>query len=82
MITILNRREIAVTFSISEKERITGLLSANEIPYMIRVSGRSGGFGGSRSRFGTMGQNMNLDYEYRIYVKKEDYQRAQFCVRG
>ena len=32
--------------------------------------------GDTRSAVGSFGQNLNLDYEYIIYVRRADYQQA------
>ena len=35
---------------------------------------------GMRSRTGTFGQNMDLNYEYIIYVHKKDYEKATYVI--
>ncbi len=47
MITLFTRKELYVTFSLKDKERITGILDAKGIAWQSRVSSRSGGLGGS-----------------------------------
>ncbi len=81
MITIFNRKELAVTYSLAEKSRIEDILAFNGIPYYTKASGRMGGLGGSRARTGSMGQNMQLEYEYRIFVQKNQLELAEACLR-
>lgn len=82
MLTVFNRRELTVTFSLEEKSRVEDLLDASGIPYTSRAAGRSGGFGSSRSRMGTMGENLLMESQYFIYVHRDDYDRACACLRG
>lgn len=82
MLTIFNRKELYVTFSMEERCRIEEILDANGISYSTKAVSRSGGFGGSRSRTGTMGQSMGLEYEYKIYVSRTDYEKAEAFVKG
>ena len=79
MITIFNRKELMVTFDLSEQARIRMLLAAEGIDYSVKTVNRlsSSPFSaGSRSRTGTYGQNTEAMIEYSIYVKKTDYERA------
>ena len=36
----------------------------------------------SRARTATFGENMNLQHEYIIYVKKADYEKAKAIING
>lgn len=82
MLTIFNRKELYVTFSLEDKSRIEDILDANSIRCYTRAVSRSGGFGGSRARTGTMGQQMGMEYEYKIYVSRTDYEKARAFVKG
>ena len=67
MITIFNRRELCIVFSMTEQSDIKNILSKNNIDYRIRIVNRmspSPFSMGTRRRFGSFGQNMDLNYEY------------------
>ncbi len=76
MITIFNRKELTITFSMEEQSRIRNLLSAQKIDYTIKfICGSS-----SRARMGPMGGSMAIAHESIFYVHKNDYQMAQAVI--
>lgn len=84
MITIFNRKELTVTFDLSEQARIRTLLAAEGIDYSVKTVNRLSASpisSGSRSRTGTYGQNTEAMIEYSIYVKKTDYERAAKAIQ-
>lgn len=84
MITIFNRKELTVTFDISEQARIRTLLAAEGIDYSVKTVNRlssSPVSAGSRVRTGTYGQDTGAMIEYSIYVKKTDYERAVKAIQ-
>ncbi len=68
MITFLNRRELICTFDLEKQAKVREILTKYEIPHEVQVSDR------------TDGNLLQNQAEYLIYVKKEDYDRAQFLV--
>ena len=69
----------------SEQAKIRDKLSQSDIGYYVRTINRmspSPFAGGMRSRTGSFGQNMDLNYEYRIYVHKKDYENAKYLING
>ncbi len=83
MITIFNRKELCVTFSLTEQADIREALSKSKIEYFIKVINRmsSSPFSiGTRGRRGSFGQNMDLNYEYIFYVHKRDYDTAKYII--
>lgn len=82
MILLWNRKEIYNGSSINEFNRIRNLLSQNEIKYDIKtVNNRtSSGFDSTRGRVGSMGENLDLSYEYYIYVHKNTYDEALYII--
>lgn len=84
MITIFNRKELTITYAMKEQARVRSLLAANHIPYVIKTRNQNSStvFGSGRGHTGTFGQNMNFAYEYKIYVHKDDYDRAVAIVNG
>lgn len=83
MISIFNRKELCIVFSMQEQASIRETLSVNSIEYYMKTVNRSSPSplaSGSRSRSGTFGQNMDLNYEYIFYVNKKDYEMAKYLI--
>ena len=80
MITIWNRREVAVTMDMRCQADIRSALKEQGIPYAFRTKNLAGS-GGARGRMGSFGMNMAAAYEYKIYVRKEDAERALALIR-
>ena len=83
MITIFNRKELLVTFDIKKQSDVRDILSANGINYIVKVVDRQNSslFGNSRARVGSLGMNANVEYGYKIFVHKNDYDMALNLVR-
>ena len=83
MITFFNRRELISTYSMKKQGEIRTILSQNDIDYHVKTVNRKSPSpvdAGSRVRVGTLGENLALSYEYIIYVKKEDYNKAKAFI--
>lgn len=83
MITILNRKELCITFSMTEQANIREALSKNNIDYYIKTINRMSPSlfsAGARGGRGSFGQNMDLNYEYIFYVHKKDYDTAKYII--
>lgn len=78
MITIFNRKELRITYSLQEQAHIRYVLKDAAIPYSLRVVNRASAAGVPSS--GGMGARANTDvnynYEYIFYVKRHDYSKA------
>ncbi len=84
MITIFNRKELTVSFSMEKQSQIRDILRANNIEYSIKAINRkspSPFSAASRARTGTFGENLELSYEYIIYVQKQDYEKALHLIK-
>lgn len=85
MITFLNRKEVCVTFDMNRQAEIRYLLQGAGIDYVIRTKNRTETMlarGGTiRAYTGTRGNRQMMDYEYHIYVHKDDYEEAMFLIR-
>ena len=84
MITIFNRKELAITYDMKEQARIRDILADNNIDYDIKTVNRmspSPMAAGTRTRMGSLGQSQNEMYEYIIYVRKEDYEKAYSAAK-
>ena len=83
MITIFNRKELAITYSVEEQARIRGILAANAIDYDLKIKSNAtrsiGARGLAAQRFGA---NPSLSCEYIFYVLKTDYERAADLIKG
>ena len=81
MITIFNRKEMAITYSMKEQARIRDILTAEGIDYIIDTKGtvmrNMGARGPAIQQFG---ENITASTEYRIYVLKKDYDKASHLI--
>ena len=83
MITVFNRKELLLTHDIQKQGDVRAILQSNHIPYQVKVTNRysPSPFGNSpRARTGTFGADPARLYEYKIYVKKADYEKAKFLL--
>ncbi len=84
MITIFNRKELKITYSMKEQADLREFLASKNVDYSIKVVNRkspSPFAAGTRARTGTIGEKIDLSYEYIFYVKKEDHAYAQSLLR-
>ena len=79
MIHIFNRKELLTTFSLEQQGNVRDILAANGIAYSIRVRSNTGGV--SRSRTVLPGTDMEMMYQYYIYVKRADFEKAKYLIR-
>jgi hypothetical protein len=72
LITIFNRKELIITYSLEKETKIRSLLSAHNIDYTIST------LGNIMRNITPSHMNIRVDTptEYRIYVKKKDYEKA------
>lgn len=85
MITIFNRRELCITYSMKRQSEIRNALSDNNIDYQIKTVNRmspSPVSRGIRAKTGSFGQNPHINYEYIFYVRKTDYDIAKRAISG
>lgn len=85
MITIINRKELCITFDMKEQVKIRERLQAQQIDYEIKTVNRmspSPMGTGVRARTGSAGQKPELEREYIFYVRKADYEKAREAVQG
>ena len=85
MITIFNRREVCITYSMQEQSEIRTLLADSGIDYSVKVVNRkspSPADAGSRARTGTFGEDFSKMYEYIFYVHKDDMEKAKHMIQA
>ena len=72
MITLFNRREAYITYSMQEQSEIRSLLAQNGIDYSVKVINRkspSPADAGSRARTGSFGENPGLMYIFSMSIR-------------
>lgn len=82
MITVFNRKQLAVTFNMKQQAEIRSALSANKVDYLVKTVNwhSSSPFTSERARQGTLGEDLSVEYEYIFYVRKQDYERAKAVI--
>ena len=69
MITIFNRKELIITYDMAIQSKARDILASNNIDYFIKVRN-------------VYPYALNLrSYEYKIYVHKNDYDKAIGMIR-
>ena len=79
MINIFNRKELLITYDSKEQSEVRTILRDHKIKYNVNVKNLL-----SPSIFSTSGRtyvgsrdtDLTKSYEYKIYVKKSDYEEA------
>ena len=73
MFTLLNRKELYITYRPEDYFRVKDKLHANGIPHYTKFGGNRSAFSARRSAYTSGG---NYATEYRIFVRKQDYEAA------
>ena len=84
MITIFNRAELLVTYDLNTLSQYRDALDGEGIGYTYRFKDRTSPAvvgGGSRTRAGNFGIQQNAQVEYKLYVRKDDLERAVALFR-
>ncbi|MDD4844173.1 MAG: hypothetical protein PHU31_07555 [Anaerotignum sp.] len=74
MITIFNRKELMITYSMEKQAKIRNLLVEHNIDYSISTLGNM--MQSYERSMNPLTPRINPPTEYRIYVKKQDYEKA------
>ena len=83
MISIFNRKELLITYDMKKQSEIRTVLKNNEIEYKVKVKNILSPTplsSGSRAHMGTVGIDLSKAYEYKIYVKASDYEKALYLI--
>lgn len=67
MITLFNRKQLIITYDISIQAKIRDILAANNIDYIINPI--------------MFSVRTYTPSEYKIYVKKKDYEQACYLIK-
>ena len=81
MLTIFNRRELYMTYHMNDRVRVCDILRANGIDYRIKTTNTTSSAMGGRRGGSTLGVDMDYAYEYKIYVHKDDHDRALHLIQ-
>lgn len=84
MVTIFNRKELFITYDMQKQSEVRTILENNDIDHKVAVkniASPSPFSSGSRARTGSLGNELNSSYEYKIYVKKADYDKAAHLLK-
>ena len=79
MITVFNRKELLMTCDMKRQGEVRTLLRDHGIECHVKICGAIR-TAGSRARMGNFGVDMSKAYEYRIYVKKTEYEKAKMLI--
>ena len=79
MIHLFNRKELLLTTSLEQQAKIRDTLAANGIECFVKARSHVGGFARSRTVIPSMKQEFL--YQYYIYVKRTDYEKAKYLTR-
>ena len=83
MITIFNRKELIITMEMKRQADVRDILSQNGIDYIVKITNldRATKFGGPRARTGSYGVNRDFCYEYKIFVHRDDFEKAKYLIQ-
>ena len=83
MLTYFNRRELLITMDMKRQGEVRSILDKNGIQYDVKITNleNSAVMGKSRGRTGSLGLDQKYVYEYKIYVRKEDFDRVSSLIR-
>lgn len=85
MIHVFNRKELMITYSMKEQSDIREILAAQKIDYVVKTMNRTGNAAAGRGiRTATDRAFTDSDsmYEYKIYVHKDDYEKAKGVLKN
>lgn len=83
MVTIFNRCEVQVFFSLDRCQEAASMLEGHGIETHIHARDRSSPSvlaAGSRERTGTAFMNRDFQYQYTLYVRRRDYDTARHLL--
>ena len=83
MITIFNRKELIITMDLNVQTETRYILSVNNIDYVVKTTNtQSAPFLGNRRGYvGSFGIDPDYSYEYKIFVHRDDYEKASRLIR-
>ena len=79
MLTIFNRRELITVLSQKQLGRVQAVL--HDAGIINRVKFSNGARAAGHGRRSMIGMNVDAMYIYKVYVSKEDYDRAKAAIQ-
>ena len=78
MITVFNRKELLITYDMQKQSEVRIILRDHKIKYDVKVNNllSPSPMNAGRTHAGSHGIDLTKSYEYKIYVKKADYERT------
>ena len=77
MIHILNRKELLITWNLQELSYVRDILASAGVDYRV-ITKRTNRDSG---RTGAAGLRLDAMYQYYVYVKKEDHEKARYLIQ-
>lgn len=84
MITIFNRKELLITYDMKKQSEVRTILQNNKIEYEVKTKNLMSptpASAGSRAHTGSLKMDLSKSYEYKIYVNKNDYEKACALIK-
>ena len=83
MVTVFNRKELLLTMDMKRQWEVRDILAAGGIQYTVKTTDLQSAsvLGSSRARTGSFGVDRSFSYEYKIYVRKKDYEAALALIK-
>ena len=76
MIAVWNRKEVLITYDMRTQSEVRTLLHDHGISYMVKSGSHDSRTGSGRAHLGGVLPNPAAECEYKIYVHKDDYEKA------
>ena len=72
-----------MTYDVKRQSDVRDILRDNGIDYKVKVLNRKSASpiaAGARARTGSLGEDLSRAYEYKIFVHKDDYEKAMYFI--
>ena len=80
-----NKINVYMGYSLKEFSKTREILAQQKIPYTYKIvdhSQEQTGRGTIRGNFGSFGTNKDYEKLYYVFVKKDDFEKAQYLIDG
>ena len=78
MIHFFNRKELLITWNLQELSMVRDILASSGMGYRV-ITRRTARDTGRRT--GSVGLRQDAMYQYYVYVKKEDHEKARYLIQ-
>ncbi len=80
MITVFNRKEVCNTYDMTEQTKVRNVLKDNNIHYDVVAKHMTSPSPLGGKELSTYGLDLSHCIQYKIYVKKDDYETAMYLL--